>query len=528
MALSSEEPRDANADATASDVERGDADAKNKPEEAQEEFPSIRKVALIMVAMYLSMFLVALVSPLTLSHDPYSCNQDRTILGTAIPKITDDFHSISQVGWYASAYLLTTSAFQLIYGRIYTFYSPKWVLLVAIGIFELGSTVCGAAPNSDAFIIGRAIGFYINLPIGALVVLILLFILHTPPSQNKDTVRQKIMKLDPYGSIVFLPGIVCFLLALQWGGTTYSWSNVRIIILFILAFILLSIFTYLQFHLGDNATVPIRIISQRSVASGVYFSLLSPGSMMIIVYFLPQWFQAILGVSAVKSGIDTLPLVLALVLASITSGVITGKTGYYVPQLLACSVIMSIGVGLLTTLKIDTSTGKWIGYQIVFGFGLGLGMQQASMAAQASLDKKDVMTGVSLMFFMQGIGSSIFISIGQAVFNHSLLRHLTAVADLNPELILNTGATDLRNLVPGEMLDFVLKAYNAALSDTFKVAVGCAAATIVAGATMEWKNVKGLKQGGPSGQKVKEEKTAASDAPKPEVTEGKTDTPAES
>lgn len=65
-------------------------------------------------------------------------NQDRTIIGTAIPKITDDFHSIGDVGWYGGAYLLTSSAFQLIYGRIYTFYSPKWVLLCAIGIFEVG------------------------------------------------------------------------------------------------------------------------------------------------------------------------------------------------------------------------------------------------------------------------------------------------------------------------------------------------------------------------------------------------------
>jgi len=96
-----------------------------------------------MTGVYLSMFLVAL---------------DRTIIGTAIPKITDDFHSINDVGWYASAYLITLCAFQLIYGRIYTFYSPKWVLLSAIAIFELGSIVCGTAPSSVAFIIGRAIG----------------------------------------------------------------------------------------------------------------------------------------------------------------------------------------------------------------------------------------------------------------------------------------------------------------------------------------------------------------------------------
>jgi MFS family permease len=71
--------------------------------------------------------------------------------------MTDDFHSFGDIGWYASAYMITGCAFQLIYGRIYTFYSTKWVFLVAIGLFELGSLICGVAPNSTAFIIGRAI-----------------------------------------------------------------------------------------------------------------------------------------------------------------------------------------------------------------------------------------------------------------------------------------------------------------------------------------------------------------------------------
>ena len=221
---------------------------------------------------------------------------------------------------------------------------------------------------------------------------------------------------------------------------------------------------------------------------------------MVIIYFLPLWFQAIKGVSAVRSGIDTLPLVMSLVVASIVAGGLTARTGYYVPQLIACSVIMSIGAGLLTTLKTNTGSGKWIGYQILYGFGLGLGMQQAGMAAQTCLDKKDVMTGVALMFFMQGLGGSIFVSVGQTVFTHSLVSHLSSVASLNPSMVVNTGATELRNLVPPQYLQKVLVAYDAALSDTMKVATACACATILAGLTMEWKSVKGLKHGGASGE----------------------------
>jgi hypothetical protein len=82
---------------------------------------------------------------------------DNTIIGTALPKITDDFKSIDDVGWYGSAFLLTVCAFQLAFAKLYTFYSIKWMYLIALLIFEVGSVICGAAPNSNALIVGRAI-----------------------------------------------------------------------------------------------------------------------------------------------------------------------------------------------------------------------------------------------------------------------------------------------------------------------------------------------------------------------------------
>lgn len=86
-----------------------------------------------------------------------NCAQDNTIIATAIPRITDQFKALNDVGWYGSSYLLTTCATQLIYGKFYTFYSIKWVYLVALFIFEVGSLICGVAPNSTALIIGRAV-----------------------------------------------------------------------------------------------------------------------------------------------------------------------------------------------------------------------------------------------------------------------------------------------------------------------------------------------------------------------------------
>ena len=80
-----------------------------------------------------------------------------TLSAQAIPRITDEFHSLPDVGWYGSVYLLTCCAFQLLFGKFYTFYSVKGTLLLSILIFEVGSALCGAAPSSVAFIFGRAI-----------------------------------------------------------------------------------------------------------------------------------------------------------------------------------------------------------------------------------------------------------------------------------------------------------------------------------------------------------------------------------
>jgi MFS family permease len=113
-----------------------------------------------------------------------SPQQDRTIIATAIPTITDDFHALNDVGWYGSAYMLTSCAFQLFFGKIYTFYNTKWVFLSAIIIFEVGSVLCGAAPSSIVFIIGRAIAGMGSAGIfsGVIVVMVASVPLHQRPA----------------------------------------------------------------------------------------------------------------------------------------------------------------------------------------------------------------------------------------------------------------------------------------------------------------------------------------------------------
>ena len=220
--------------------------------------------------------------------------------------------------------------------------------------------------------------------------------------------------------------------------------------------------------------------------------------MMVFVYYLPIWFQAIKGVSAMKSGIMTIPLVLGLVITSIMAGFLTKKVGYYTPWMYISCVITPIGAGLMTTFTTHTNHSKWIGYQAMYGLGLGLGMQQPSVAAQTVLPKKDVPTGAALIFFCQTLGGSVFVSVANNIFDNKLSQSLSSIPGLYGELVTNVGATDLRKVVPADMLDVVLVKYNASLITTFIVGTAVATATFFGAALMEWRSVK--KEAGPGGR----------------------------
>jgi hypothetical protein len=128
-------------------------------------------------------------------------------------------------------------------------------------------------------------------------------------------------------------------------------------------------------------------------------------------------------------------------------------------------VFMSIGAGLIYTWTPSTGSPAWIGYQVLFGIGVGLGMQNANLAAQTVLKHDDVPTGTALIFFMQSLGGTVFASVGQNVFLtkfSSQLHHFPAGV-LDMHTLINTGATDIRNVVPAEWQAQVIESYNYAL-----------------------------------------------------------------
>lgn len=224
------------------------------------------------------------------------------------------------------------------------------------------------------------------------VTLLLITVLYRPSSNARAQSlalgwKARLNQLDPIGLLIFLPMIVCLLLALQWGGSQYDWGSGRIIALLVLFAVGIPIFVGVQFWQKDNATLPPRVLEQRSVAAGAWFSLMLGGSFYTFVYYQankgrPIWFQAIKGVSPVRSGIMNIPMVLALVIFSVLAGGLVTKLGYYTPFVYASAVLMSIGAGLLSTFTTETGSPKWIGYQVIYGAGVGLGLQQPLVAVQ--------------------------------------------------------------------------------------------------------------------------------------------------
>ncbi|KAJ7481380.1 major facilitator superfamily transporter [Mycena galericulata] len=497
------------------------------------------KLLVLMFALGLSVFLVAL---------------DNTIIDTAVPKITDEFRSLNDVGWYSSAYLLTTAGTQLLFGKFYTHFSIKRVYVISIVVFELGSFVCGAAQTSNIFIIGRAIAgignagifsgglviiahtvplakrplfsgmigglggigsvagpllggiitdklsfrfcFYLSLPIGLVTLVLTLFLLkiRTPASAKGDdtTLSARLADFDPFGNVVFVPAMVTLLLAVQWGGSEYPWTSGVIIALLLSSIVLLAIFIRIQLYVDERATIPPRILKQRTIWSSSLYAVCIGGSFNIITMCLPIWFQVIHGDSPESSGVDTLPVILALVVGSVCAGALIGAIGYYAPFMILSSLFTVVGSGMLASLKVASTPGTWLFPEILCGFGVGLGLQQPMIAAQTVLELKDVPVGTALVMFANTLGGALFVAIAQSAFTSNLVSGLVAtVPGVSPKIVLSDGANSLKDVIAPEFLPDVLLVYNQALMMPFYVSMLLGAIALAGSCAVEWRSVKG-------------------------------------
>jgi hypothetical protein len=336
-----------------------------------------------------------------------------------------------------------------------------------------------------------------SLPVGAISAAFIILFLRIPrhSDSSEQSFLARILQLDLIGASILIPAVVCLLLALQWGGATYPWKNSRIIGLFVGFGCLIIIFIYTQIKQGDRATLPPRLLKQRTVAASVCFSVMFGAAFFVLVYFLPLYFQAVKGVSATRSGIEVLPLLLATVISSVVAGILITVFGYYTPFVIGGTALFAIGAGLLTTYKVDMPFGKWFGYQVLTGCGVGVGFQVPIIAVQTVLDLEDIPVATACVIFFQSLGGALFISVAQNVFSNGVVRGVRQFTPwLSPTLLLDAGATEIRNVLSrlGRSADLqdVLRGYMVGLVDVYRVTLACACAAFVASLFFEWRSVK--------------------------------------
>ena len=218
--------------------------------------------------------------------------------------------------------------------------------------------------------------FYINLPFGTITVAAIIFLLQNPHRKEiNKTIKQRLNELDFLGPIFFIPAIICILLALQWGGSLYPWKSPIIIGLCGGFAGFIAIWLYCQFRLGERATIPLRIFGQRTVVFSSMYGFFATSAFMIPIFYIPLYFQAVKDTSATASAIDTSPFIGGVTLTSIGVGFILSLVGYFTPFMIIGAAMLALGTGLLSTLRVDTSVGQWLGYQITAGIGAGLILQ---------------------------------------------------------------------------------------------------------------------------------------------------------
>lgn len=335
--------------------------------------------------------------------------------------------------------------------------------------------------------------FGINVPLGALV-LVLIFFGFTNHVTNPDEslpLKKKLIKLDPLGTLAFVPAVVCLMLALQWGGMTYGWGNAKIIALLLTFGVLISFFIYLQYRLQENAMLPPRIAKNRSIMAGVWFLVCCDGTLAITEYYISIYFQGVRGYTPFKSGYLGVPMIIGLSAGALFAGFGTSKVGYYVPFMYATATLGPIASGLLTTLNLETELAKVGGLLAMIGVAVGLGIQAPGMAVTTILDLKDVPIGMGLIGFGARLGASLFVSSSATLFQNRLTAEIGHFAPgTNVTILRESGLSDIRHLIGRDKLRDVLLGYGEAVSQTLYFPVALTCTSIIACIAMEWRSIK--------------------------------------
>ncbi|MER5442921.1 MFS transporter [Streptomyces sp. NPDC002790] len=418
---------------------------------------SHRQILTILSGLMLGMFLAAL---------------DQTIVSTSIRTIADDLDGLSQQAWATTAYLITSTIATPLYGKLSDLHGRKPYFLAAITIFIVGSALCTfstSMPELAAFravqgigagglmslalaiigdivppreraryqgymlatfatssvagpLIGGALAgqdsilgvtgwrwvFLVNVPIAVVALFVVAKVLNIPHVRRNR-------RIDWWGAFTIALGVVPLLLVAEQ-GREWGWGSTGSIVCYVLGGVGIVSWILVERRVGDDALIPMRLFRNAIFSKTSFLSVLIGAGMFGGMLMIPQYLQIVKGASPTKSGLEMLPLMAGMMIASIVSGQITGKTGRYkiFPTL---GTLFMVAALLLFHFEVQWDTPLWetMLYMGLFGLGLGCCMQTLVLAVQNAVPPQDmgVATASSTFFRQMGAtaGTAIFLSV---------------------------------------------------------------------------------------------------------------------
>ncbi|GGW40149.1 MDR family MFS transporter [Streptomyces caelestis] len=393
---------------------------------------------------------------------------DNMIIGTAMPTIVGELGGLEHLAWVVTAYTLATAASTPLWGKLGDMYGRKGTFMTSIVIFLIGSALSGMAQNMGELIGFRAIqglgagglmvgvmaiigdlipprergkyqgmmagvmalamiggplvggtitdnwgwrwAFYINLPLGVVALVAVSVVLHLPKKRSEA-------RIDYLGAALLTVGITAIVLVTTWGGTEYAWSSTRIMELIGIGVAALVGFVFWQTKAAEPV-LPLHIFRSRNFTLMSVIGFITGFVMFGATLFLPFYQQAVQGASATNSGLLLLPMLGAMLVTSMVAGRVTTNTGKYKVFPVVGSVLMVVGLYLLSTMDTGTSRLTSGVFMAVVGFGMGCLMQITMLVAQNSVEMKDMGVASSSTTLFRTLGSSFGVAIMGALFNH--------------------------------------------------------------------------------------------------------------
>nr|KMM65945.1 transporter [Coccidioides posadasii RMSCC 3488] len=467
------------------------------------------KIAVIMTALCLATFLAALdmvrltrrLYELQLVDEPLIKGSVRRLLPLSYPQYLGHFARLRRI-------IPATP----IWGKVSDIFGRKPVLLAANVVFLIGSLLCAISINIRMLIGGRCVQgvggggllALVNISIGdlfsmrydflvprrifwynwdgmgrcrsrwtgvpvdgiAFVIIFFFFEAHTP----KTPLFAGLRAIDWLGSLTIVGGTVMFLLGLEYGGVWLPWASVPVVCLIAFGIGTLGLFLLIQWKLAYYPIIPLWLFSSRSTvaAYGMIFAqgfVYTGGS-----YFLPLYFQVVLGATPLQSGIYLFPFVISVALVAAISGYLIRKTGLFLPPIWAGMATLVLGVGLYIDLPAHTSWARIITYQLVAGIGVGPNFQAPLIALQSHLRPFDSATATATAGFVRNMANSVSVVLGGVIFQNQTRANIRSLGSiLSPETadMLQgrsvSASTDFVKTLPNKEKIPALNAYNQSL-----------------------------------------------------------------